>query len=144
MNQPPDQPAPPAASPPPPPGFIERLISNLLRIVVVSSLLVVFVGETLSFAHHHDYLTHPPALQRLTTPGAAFPNTIEKVVSSAARGQGQAVVLIGLLLLIATPVMRVAVSILGFAHQRDLRYVLITSVVLALLILSFFLGAIEG
>jgi uncharacterized membrane protein len=144
MNQPPDQPAPPSASPPPPPGFIERLISNLLRIGVVSSLLVVFVGETLSFAHHHDYLTRPPALQRLTTPGAAFPNTIEKVVSSAARGQGQAVVLIGLLLLIATPVMRVAVSILGFAHQRDLRYVLITSVVLALLILSFFLGAIEG
>ena len=46
----------------------------------------------------------------------------------------------GLLLLILTPVVRVAVSILAFRAQRDRTYVLITSAVLVLLLLSFVLG----
>ena len=50
----------------------------------------------------------------------------------------------GLLLLIATPVVRVAVSILGFVYERDWRYILITSIVLGLLILSFALGRAEA
>jgi uncharacterized membrane protein len=40
-------------------------------------------------------------------------------------------------------VLRVAVSILAFAVERDRRYVAITSIVLLLLILSFVLGAVE-
>jgi uncharacterized membrane protein len=51
---------------------------------------------------------------------------------------------LGLLLLIATPVMRVAVSVLIFVHQRDWTFVVITSVVLVLLVLSFVLGRVEG
>jgi uncharacterized membrane protein len=46
----------------------------------------------------------------------------------------------GLLLLIATPVLRVAVSILAFVYQRDRAFVAITSIVLALLLTSFVLG----
>ena len=52
--------------------------------------------------------------------------------------------MVGLMLLIATPVARVAVSILGFVYEHDRRYVIITSIVLALLILSFVLGKAEG
>jgi len=48
----------------------------------------------------------------------------------------------GLLVLIATPVTRVAVSIVAFIRMRDRRYVVITTVVLALLLLSFFLGSL--
>ena len=39
--------------------------------------------------------------------------------------------------------LRVAVSILAFAIERDRAYVVITSIVLLLLILSFALGAVE-
>jgi uncharacterized membrane protein len=46
-------------------------------------------------------------------------------------------------MLIVTPIMRVAVSIIGFALQRDRAFVLITSAVLAILIVSFALGKIE-
>ncbi len=41
-----------------------------------------------------------------------------------------------LLLLIATPVVRVAFSIVGFARQRDKAYVLVTMIVLGLLLYS--------
>jgi len=123
---------------------VELLISNLLRIGVGASLLIVVFGTVVSFIHHPDYLTQPPALQRLTTPGAAFPHTLRDVVKGVRDIRGQAIVMVGLMLLIATPVARVAVSILGFVYEHDRRYVIITSIVLALLILSFVLGKAEG
>jgi len=122
---------------------VELLISNLLRIGVAASLLIVATGTVISFVHHPDYLTQPPALQRLTTPGAAFPHTIRDVILGVRDFRGQAIVMVGLMLLIATPVARVAVSILGFVYERDRRYVIITTIVLALLLLSFVLGKAE-
>jgi uncharacterized membrane protein len=56
------------------------------------------------------------------------------------RLRGQAIIALGLLILIATPVMRVAISIIAFAIQRDYTFVAITCVVLALLCISFLMG----
>ena len=50
---------------------------------------------------------------------------------------------LGLLVLMATPVMRVAVSVLAFIHHRDRTYALITAAVLCLLLLSLVLGRVE-
>jgi len=47
---------------------------------------------------------------------------------------------LGLLALIVTPFLRVAGSLLAFARQRDLRYVLVSACVLAAMCLSVFLG----
>ena len=44
----------------------------------------------------------------------------------------------GLLLLIATPIARVALSLIAFARQRDRMYVCITTLVLGLLLFSLF------
>jgi len=123
---------------------VEIVISNLLRIGVVTSMLVIVVGTMISFIRHPEYLSQPPALQRLTTPGAAFPHTLRDVLHGLREGRGQSVVIVGLMLLIATPVIRVAVSILGFIYEGDRRYVVITTIVLALLVLSFVLGKAEG
>jgi uncharacterized membrane protein len=123
---------------------VELLISNLLRIGVMASLLIVAAGTVVIFVQHRDYLSQPSAMQRLTTPGAAFPHTLSGVLHGLQAGRGQSIVVVGLLLLIATPVMRVAVSILGFVYEHDRRYVIITSIVLLLLLLSFVLGKAEG
>ena len=50
----------------------------------------------------------------------------------------------GLLLLIATPVARVALSLVAFVLQRDRLYVGITAFVLALLLASLVGGALVG
>ena len=121
---------------------VELLISRLLRVGVVTSLSVVVLGSVLSFVHHPDYLTSHRSLQRLTTPGAAFPSKPAEVIDGLLHLRGQAVVVLGLFLLVATPVLRVAVSILGFVYERDRTFVLVTSLVLALLILSFILGKV--
>jgi uncharacterized membrane protein len=123
-------------------GGVELLISWLLRVGVVTSLSLLVLGLLLMFIHHPSYLFSVMDLQRLTSPGAAFPHTLPEVVNGLLAGRGQAVVAVGLLMLIVTPIMRVAVSIVAFALQRDRAFVLITSGVLIILIISFVLGKI--
>ena len=52
----------------------------------------------------------------------------------ALRGRG--IIQLGLLLLIATPVARVAFSIFGFAEERDRMYVVFTLIVFSILLYS--------
>jgi uncharacterized membrane protein len=123
---------------------VELLISKLLRFGVIVSFCFVTFGTILTFMHHQDYASSSDRLAELTKPGAAFPHSISEVMADAARLRGQAIVMIGLIFLIATPVLRVAISILSFLHERDSTYVTITTVVLLLLLASFALGRIEG
>lgn len=119
---------------------VEIAISNLLRGGVILSFVLIVAGTMLSFFHHPAYVTSTTEFERLTRPGAAFPHTFHDVVAGLREMHGQAVVMIGLLVLVATPVMRVAVSILAFLYQHDRVYAAITTVVLLLLLLSFALG----
>lgn len=119
---------------------MELLISLLLRAGVALSLSLVLGGIILSFVHNPHYLSSPSELARLIGPEADFPHTVPAVVRGMLHLQGRAFVAAGLLVLIATPVMRVAVSVVAFVHQRDRSYAIITSVVLALLLFSFLVG----
>jgi uncharacterized membrane protein len=123
-----------------PPHHVELILSYLLRTGVVASLSIVVAGMIISFVHHHEYLSVPEALQRVTTNQAEFPHTVHDVITGVSRLSGRAIVLSGLLLLIATPVLRVAVSILVFAYLKDRTFVMITAIVLLLLLASFVLG----
>jgi uncharacterized membrane protein len=122
---------------------VELLISHVLRFGVVISLLVVVVGTAVSFSHHPAYFSSTAEMHRLSGDKAVFPHTLGDVLRQAARGEGAAIVMVGLVLLIATPVLRVAISIFAFAFQRDRIFVVITSIVLILLLVSFFLGKVE-
>ena len=63
-------------------------------------------------------------------------------MSSAGLGQGDplAILALGLIVLLLTPVARVAISIFAFARERDWLYVGITTLVLLILLMSFLLG----
>ena len=119
---------------------VELLISALLRIGVVVSLMVIVVGMAVTFFHHPDYVNSSGDLARLTKPGGAFPRGLGEMIRGLREFQGRAIVVLGLLLLIATPVMRVAVSIFAFVYEKDRFFVIVTSIVLGLLLLSFFVG----
>jgi uncharacterized membrane protein len=142
--------------PPPPPSpsprqqqdekvrRIEWAISTLLRAGVVTSVVIILAGMGMTFAHHPEYRSSRPALARLTRPGATeFPTSPREVMRGLAEFQGRAVVVLGVLLLIATPILRVAASAVAFAYERDWPFATITLVVLALLTVSFVLGKVE-
>lgn len=124
------------------PHWVDVAISRLLRGGVLLSISVVLLGVALTFIHHPSYARSPPDLDALTNPRQAFPSSVRTVASGTEQRRGQSVMMAGLLLLIATPVARVALSIVVFAIERDRLYIGITSAVLVLLLASFFLGAV--
>ncbi len=119
---------------------VELAISNLLRIGVAASLAVIVIGTVISFVHHPGYLQSADDLSALTAPGKAIPNTLHDTLQGIAELRGQSIVTAGLLMLIATPVLRVAVSVIAFIIQKDRTFTIITAIVFGLLLLSFLLG----
>jgi uncharacterized membrane protein len=122
---------------------VELVISNLLRIGVLTSLTVVIIGVLLTFLRQPDLLISTTDVQQLTQPAGKIPFTWQEFSAGVRDLRGEAIVMLGLLLLIATPIGRVAVSILAFVYQKDRVYTLITLVVFCLLLLSFVLGKVE-
>lgn len=121
---------------------MDLLISGLLRGGVLTSLALVAAGLVLMFLHHPSYFRSVEDLRRLTSPGAAFPSSFAEVAAGFRAAQGQAVIAVGLLVLILTPILRVALSIVLFALERDHAFVVITLAVLTILLGSFFLGKV--
>ena len=62
--------------------------------------------------------------------------TVPGIIRSALGLHGRGIIQFGLLLLIATPVFRVALSIWGFAAEKDHMYMIFTSIVLIVLLYS--------
>lgn len=121
---------------------VELLISSLLRVGVVSSLIVVVIGLVTSFVHHPGYL-RSMQMQAVLAGSRTSWHSLPELTSGLLHLRGEAIIMAGLLLLIATPVMRVAVSIVAFIFERDPIFVTVTAFVLAMLILSFVLGKAE-
>jgi len=113
---------------------IEIIIGNLLRTGVIISAAVVMLGASIYLSRH----AHEPADYRVFRREPSEYRTIRGVIQSVivGRGRGQGLIQLGLLLLIATPIARVAFSVVGFAIERDRLYVAFTLIVLAVLLYS--------
>jgi uncharacterized membrane protein len=113
---------------------IEVILGNLLRIGVLVSAAVVLLGASIYLSRH----AHEPADYRVFRGEPSEYRTISGVIQSVivGRGRGQGLIQLGLLLLIATPIARVAFSVVGFAIERDHLYVAFTLIVLAVLLYS--------
>lgn len=118
------------------PGFsMNAVIGWILQGGVMISSAVIGAGIILWLARSGQH-----ASQQVLV----FPHTLGEVGSGLLALQAQAIIALGLLLLLATPVVRVAASIVAFGLEHDRRYVLITTIVLVVLILSFLLGKGAG
>ena len=113
---------------------VEDLVGNLLRAGVLLSGFVVFCGGVVYLARHGSELTD----YRVFHGEPSDLRTIPGVLREALSFQGRGIIQLGLLLLIATPVARVGLSILGFAAERDQMYVGFATIVLVILLYSLF------
>jgi uncharacterized membrane protein len=111
---------------------LEAIIGNLLRAGVVIAAAVTSIGGVIYLAHSGETLAH----YRVFQGEPADLRQVKGVLSDASSGDGPGIIQLGLLLLIATPVARVAVSLAAFAVQRDRLYVVVTLVVLGVLTFS--------
>jgi uncharacterized membrane protein len=119
----------------------ETVISFILRWGVFISAIIIFFGVVLMLIKHNSLSTgwnlkallfYSPAM----LPHRFFPLDISSILSQAAALHPFAIIELGLLFLIAIPVLRVATSIFLFAIEKDRLYVVITTIVLAVLLIS--------
>jgi uncharacterized membrane protein len=113
---------------------IEIVLGNLLRIGVLLSAAVVLCGACVYLSRH----AHEPAEYRVFRGEPSAYRTLPGVVQSIVDDRGRGWIQLGLLLLIATPIARVAFSFAGFVLERDRMYMVFTLIVLAVLLYSLF------
>jgi uncharacterized membrane protein len=115
---------------------MEAIMGRLLQAGVLLSATVVLAGGVMyALAHRSSradssafiatpiVLRHPMALLR-----------------GIAQGYASAIVVAGILLLVATPICRVIFAVIAFAIERDRLYVAISLTVLAVLLLGMLHG----
>lgn len=117
---------------------VDRLLAGVLRAGVVTAAALVGVGAVIYLS---KYGAQEPRLSEfLGEPGDL--TSVSGIMLAALARRGRGLIQLGLLLLIATPIARVAFSLVAFVWQRDWLYVGVTTLVLSLLLMSFFGAAL--
>lgn len=111
---------------------LEMIISVLLRTGVILAAAVVLLGGACYLYKHGD---QQPSYHVFHATPPMY-RSISGVVHNVGASDCQAVIQLGLLLLILTPIARVAFSLAGFGLERDWTYVVLTFLVLAILVYS--------
>lgn len=117
---------------------IERMVSILLRAGVTIAGIVVLAGGVFFLSRHgggpadHHAFHGQPAIDRL----------LSGIVAGAIALRPRSVIQLGVLALVATPILRVALALAGFALERDRTYVVVTAIVLGVLVGSLIAGAL--
>lgn len=116
---------------------VEIILGRLLRGGVILAAAIVLIGGVFYLARH----------------GTAFPDyrvfrgepadlrSVHGIVADVLTWSSRGLIQFGLLLLVATPVTRVAFSVFAFIRLRDRMYVIVTLIVLVLLLYSLSGGA---
>ncbi len=115
---------------------VDQVIGRLLQLGVLIAAAVVVVGVALFLAGHGS---SAPDFGVFRGEPAAF-RSVTGIVSSALHGQSAGIVQFGLILLILTPIARVALTLGAFVIQRDRTYVVLTAIVLVLLLYGLIWG----
>jgi uncharacterized membrane protein len=114
----------------------EYLIGGALRCGVLISAAVVLLGGIFYLA---KYGADPPSYSAFRGEPSdlrSVSGIVKDVLAPSTRGAIQ----FGLLLLVATPVMRVMIALVGFAWRKDAIYVVVSLIVLTTLAYSLFGG----
>lgn len=110
---------------------IALAISLVLRVGVALAAALVAVGRIAYLAqdgHRETHYSHFAGAQSLTTPAA--------IVRGVVALDPAAIIALGLVVLVLTPVARVVFALLAFAEQRDRLYVVFSLIVLTVLFIG--------
>jgi uncharacterized membrane protein len=111
---------------------LEHSIGRLLTRMTIVGVVVLAIGVMAMVSAGISPLDPAPAFDLGAIPG--------QVVALGPAG----ILWIGLLIVIATPPLRVAAALAGFAGRRDWRMVAIAAGVLGIILLGVLLGSVGG
>ena len=110
---------------------LDRIVGIVLRSGVVLAAAVVLIGGVLWLASHGAAPDH-----RKFAGAPDHFRHVGGIVHGAVALDPLSIIQFGLILLIATPIVRVIACLAGFAAERDWTYTIVSGVVLTFLFLS--------
>ena len=113
---------------------MEIAISRMLRAGVSVAAFVVLIGWTFYLWQAHGVVSDYRHFHGVPSPADRLTPVFEGIRHLDSRS----IIRLGILLLIATPIMRVAFCVYSFAAQKDKMYVAVSVIVLTVLLYSFF------
>jgi len=114
---------------------MQVIIGWVLRLGVIISMLIVVLGGVIYLYRHGNSIADYSVFKGV--PDFVHPSNIFDGILAH---RGRAVIQAGIILLIATPVLRIIFSAIGFMLERDRLYIAITLVVLLIIAVSMISG----
>jgi uncharacterized membrane protein len=115
---------------------MERKVGLWLKIGVLLAAGVVAIG---GLAYLIGSGSAPFALHAFKGEPAEL-RSLAGIATGAAALDSRAIIQLGVVILIATPIVRVALTLVGFMRQQDRRYIGLTALVLGMLLFSLLYG----
>ena len=113
---------------------LNRSVGNLLRVGVIASVLTSLFGFVKLFT---EGFTMP---KDYTSLEVTEEHIWKNFWNSLLNFEGMAIIQLGILLLIFTPLVRIIFAMMGYLKEKDYTYVLISLIVLGIMLVSFLLG----
>ncbi|MDP9960493.1 DUF1634 domain-containing protein [Chryseobacterium lathyri] len=115
---------------------LNRSVGNLLRLGVILSVATSLIGFIKLFMEGFKMPKKYTSLDM----GSSSEKVWTMFWNSLCKGEGMAIIQLGILLLIFTPLVRIIFALIGYLKEKDYVYVVISSIVLAIMAISFFTG----
>jgi uncharacterized membrane protein len=115
---------------------LNRSVGNLLRLGVILSVITSLIGFVKLFTEGFKM----PRKYKLLDMGTSSEKVWGYFWETLCKGEGMAIIQLGILMLIFTPLMRIIFALIGYLKEKDYIYVVISSIVLAIMAISFFTG----
>lgn len=113
---------------------LNRSVGNLLRLGVLLSVTTSLIGFIKLFTEGFKMPKHYEQLEIPTD------HVLHDFWISLGKLEGMAIIQLGILFLIFTPLMRIIFALIGYLKERDYTYVLISTIVLGIMAFSFLAG----
>jgi uncharacterized membrane protein len=115
---------------------MQAIIGWVLRAGVFVSMLVVFIGGVIYLYRHGQTIANYHEFKGIPD----FVHSPAGIINGILTLRGRAIIQGGIVLLIATPIVRVVFSAIGFIIEKDYLYTSITFIVLLIIVISAFSG----
>ena len=115
---------------------LNRSVGNLLRLGVILSVTTSLIGFIKLFSEGFVM----PRKYTLLEMGDSSEKVWGHFWNSLCKGEGMAIIQLGILLLILTPLVRIIFALIGYMKEKDYVYVVISTIVLTIMIVSFLTG----
>lgn len=115
---------------------LNRSVGNLLRLGVILAVITSMIGFIKLFTEGFKM----PKKYALLDMGTSSEKVWSHFWETLCKGEGMAIIQLGILMLIFTPLMRIIFALIGYLKEKDYLYVIISSIVLAIMVISFVAG----